>query len=118
MFCSICREVEGGGIGRKMNVFVKSTTNLKLETMKDHETSKSHRVACLKSRNKKNLIQNTPVGLALTALTIAKTDRIKLLMRNLHAIIKKCSTIYGLRMDLPVEYPDKVNCSSIVPPSY
>ena len=26
MFCSICREVEEGGIGRKNNVFVKSTT--------------------------------------------------------------------------------------------
>ena len=40
----------GGEIGRKMNAFVKGTTNLKLETTKEHEISKSH---SLKHRNKK-----------------------------------------------------------------
>ena len=89
MFCSVCREEEGGEIGnRKVNAFVRGTTNLKLETIKDHEMSKSHRAACLKARNRKKPIQETPAGLALNALTKAQTDRIKILMRNVHAIIK------------------------------
>ena len=89
MFCSVCREEEGGEIGnRKVNAFVRGTTNLKLETIKDHEMSKSHRAACLKARNRKKPIQELPAGLALNALTKAQTDRIKILMRNVHAIIK------------------------------
>ena len=57
---SIFREEEGWEIGRKMNAVVKGTTDLKLETIKDHEIFKIHRVvARLKPRNKKKLIQNT-----------------------------------------------------------
>ena len=91
LFCSVCREEEDGETGsgsRKVNAFVRGTTNLKLETIKDHEISKTHRAACLKARNRKKPIQNTPAGLALSALTKAQTDRDKLLMRNAHAIIK------------------------------
>ena len=54
MFCSrpICRKEEGGETGRKMNAFVRGTTNLKLETIKHHEivTERNLRILNIKHR--------------------------------------------------------------------
>ena len=73
---------------KKVNSFVQGTTNFKLETIKDHEISKAHRSNSLKVRNRDKPVQETPAGVALSSLNKVQMDRVKLLMRNTHAIMK------------------------------
>ena len=93
MFCSICRGEEGdssqtGAASKKVNSFVQGTTNFKLETIKDHEISKAHRSNSLKVRNRDKPVQETPADVALSSLNKVQMDRVKLLIRNTHAIMK------------------------------
>ena len=72
-FRAVCREVNEEKKTTNNN-FVKGTSNLRLENVKDHEKSKFHRVASLKLRNRQKPIQETPTGIALSSLTKAQTD--------------------------------------------
>ena len=92
MFCSVCREVDEGEKTTNNN-FVKGKSNLRLENVKDHEKSKFHRVASLKLRNSQNPIQETSAGIALSSLTKAQTDRVKILMRNTHLLTEHFKSV-------------------------
>ena len=92
MFCSVCREVDEGEKTTNNN-FVKGTSNLRLENVKDHEKSKFHRVASLKLRNRQKPIQETPAWIALSSLTKAQTDRVKILMRNTHLLTEHSKSV-------------------------
>ena len=67
---------------------MKGTSNLKLDAIKTHELSKSHRAAALKAKNIALPVSKTPAGKALIAITKLQQERVKLLMRNTHAIVK------------------------------
>ncbi len=75
----------------KSNPFVIGTKNLKLEAIKDHESSKSHihTISCKKSKTA--LPEETAAVKALTSMKAAQFDakRMRLLFRNVHAIGKK-----------------------------
>ena len=75
MFCSVCREVEGE---KSTNSFVRGTSNLNLENVKNHEKAKCHRAASLTVTNRKKRIQETLARITLLSLTTALTDRVKL----------------------------------------
>ncbi len=81
MFCSVCRQ--HASEDAKTNSFIVGTKNLKLEAIKDHESSKCH------IQVKKTAQGNTAAMKALTSLKTAQLDKMIILFRNAHAIAKK-----------------------------
>ena len=96
MFCKVCREDEADKSATSLNLkfstknsFVEGSSNFKVDVVKEHECSKWHRSACMRLRNRIRPVEQTPAGIALTSLTKAQTKRVRKLMRNTHAIVKK-----------------------------
>ncbi|KAK9972415.1 hypothetical protein ABG768_025722, partial [Culter alburnus] len=86
MFCSVCRQ--HASENAKTNSFIVGTKNLKLEAIKDHESSKCH-IQVKKRAQGKAAPENTAAMKALTSLKTAQLDKMIILFRNAHAIAKK-----------------------------
>ncbi|MGL6082801.1 MAG: hypothetical protein ACRC4N_10185 [Gammaproteobacteria bacterium] len=87
MYCSDCRMY--GSEKAKSNPFVIGTKNLKLEAIKDHESSKSHLHTISCKISKTALPEETAAVKALTSMKAAQFEKMRLLFRNVHAIGKK-----------------------------
>lgn len=87
MYCQDCRTY--GSEKAKSNPFVIGTKNLKLEAIKDHESSKKHLHTINCKVGKTAPPELTAVVKALTSMKTAQLERMKLLFRNVHAIGKK-----------------------------
>ncbi|XP_028439583.1 zinc finger protein 862-like [Perca flavescens] len=72
----------------KTNSFIVGTKNLKLEAIKDHESSKCH-IQVKKRAQGKAAAENAAAMKAPTSLKTAQLDKMKFLFRNSHAIAKK-----------------------------
>ena len=86
MFCALCRIHASDG--HRSNSFVSGTQYLKLEAVKDHESSKSH-LHVLKIAKGISAPETTTAMRTLVSLKTGQLDRMALLFRNAHAIAKK-----------------------------
>ncbi len=93
MYCSDCHMY--GSEKAKSNPFVIGTKNLKLEAIKDHESSKSHLHTISCKISKTALPEETVAVKALTSMKAAQFEKMRLLFRNVHAIGKKMRPFSG-----------------------
>lgn len=83
MSCSLCRQ--HAKEKQKQNMFVLGTTNMKLESIKDHERSRCH-TDCLKASQP---VSSTPVVKSVTAITDRTKRKMMTMFRTVHALGKK-----------------------------
>lgn len=87
MHCTYCRTYTSPENAN--NSFVRGTTNLKLEAIRDHESSKSH-IKCTAIQLAKTEPQEQSVAIkTICSMQSAQLDRMRILFRNVHAIGKK-----------------------------
>ena len=82
MFCDFC--IKAKIVGDK-SVFIKGCGNIKLETIKKHETSNNHLFAANKHVNEKEPTK-APAFVAKMSLNKAIYSKLTILFRTVHAI--------------------------------
>ena len=85
MFSSVCRtnsssQTTLAGVDAT-HVFVKETSNFKLDSINQHETSKYHWAACLKKKIKQLPVTDAPAEKTFSVLTSLHQKRMKILIR-------------------------------------
>lgn len=80
----------------KSNPFVIGTKKLKLEAIRDHESSKSHAQTVSCKVGKSALPQQTPAVKTLTSMKTAQLERMKLLFPNVHAIFQSLTLFVSI----------------------
>ncbi|KAK9971512.1 hypothetical protein ABG768_024875 [Culter alburnus] len=90
MFCSVCRQHASEDV--KTNSFIVGTINLKLEAIKDHESSKCH-IEVKKRAQGKAALENTAAMKALTSLKTAQLDKMIILFRNALSLVDLILTV-------------------------
>lgn len=87
MFCSVCR-LHASDANKRTNSFSTGTKNLKLEAIKDHESSKCH-IHISKIVQGISAPEDTAAMKALMSLKAAQLEKMSILFSNAHAIVKK-----------------------------
>ena len=82
MFCDYCMK---GNMKGDKNVFIKGCSNFKMEAMKFHEKSQSHRYAANKHENEQNP-SSAPAVKSLMSLDKALYSKLTVLFRTVHAL--------------------------------
>ena len=83
MSCSLCRKYAKDK--QKQNPFVVGTTNMKLESIKDHEKSKCHIDSLIQSQP----VSSTRVIKSVTAIPDPTKRKLFTMFRTVHALAKK-----------------------------
>ena len=90
MHCSYCREYWGDKIdslNAQAKLWISGTTNFKVDSLKTHETSKSHMDSSRIALSKKNPT-NAPATVAIRQLNAQNIQRLNIRFRNAHAVAK------------------------------
>ena len=89
MFCSICKsQALKSQKGKKQWTFITGCTNLRVETIRDHETSATHTLALTVQENKQKPFSEKPAVSAWVSLNTSYQTKVKRLMRNTHVLMK------------------------------
>ena len=99
MTCSVCIQYASSDLDKKA-VFVTESSNFKLEFVISHETSEQHLRSVGKQSVKENSTVNSAAVKIVQSLNKNVFNRMTNLFRNVHALIKKETSIHRLYMNV------------------
>ena len=100
MTCSVCIQYASSDIDKKADFVTTGSSNLKLEFVISHETSEQHLRSVGKQSVKENSSVNSAAAKIVQSLNKNVFNRMTNLFRNVHALIKKETSIHRLYMDV------------------
>ncbi|XP_052243150.1 zinc finger protein 862-like [Dreissena polymorpha] len=126
MTCSLCQVFFKNNTCVGKNTFITGSTNFKVSTVSDHESSKCHQKAAEAelAKQSKHDMQKSEAGKALLSLKSAERHVIASLFRNAHAVAKKgrplsdyvwlCEAMAAQGVEIGSTYLNEKACSDFV----